>query len=50
MKSLKYFSIALGVILIDQTSKMLVYHNLALGEEINVLGEWFRLHYLLNPG
>ncbi|MFN8342546.1 MAG: lipoprotein signal peptidase, partial [Cyclobacteriaceae bacterium] len=39
-----------GVILIDQTSKMLVYQNLALGEEINVLGDWFRLHYLLNPG
>lgn len=50
MKSLKYFLLALFVIGIDQASKLLVYHNMYLHEEINVLGEWFRLHYLLNPG
>ena len=46
----KYFFISIIVILIDQTVKMLVHFNMHLGEEINVLGEWFRLHYVLNPG
>lgn len=50
MKGYKYFLIALIVIVVDQTSKLLVHHNMYLHEEINVLGEWFRLHYLLNPG
>jgi signal peptidase II len=50
MKVLKYFIIALIVIVIDQASKLLVHHNMYLHEEVNVIGEWFRLHYLLNPG
>jgi signal peptidase II len=50
MGYIKYFLIALGVILIDQASKLLVHHHMYLHQEINVLGEWFKLHYLLNPG
>jgi len=50
MKTYKYFLLAFLVIAIDQASKLLVHHNMYLHEEINVLGEWFRLHYLLNPG
>jgi signal peptidase II len=50
MKIAKYFLIALVVIIIDQTSKVLVHNNMYLHEEINVIGDWFRLHYLLNPG
>jgi signal peptidase II len=50
MKVYKYFLIALAVIIIDQASKLLVYQNMYLQQEINVLGDWFRLHYLLNPG
>jgi len=46
----KYFFISIMVILIDQTFKLLIHFNMNLGEEINVLGEWFRLHYVLNPG
>lgn len=46
----KYFLIALAVILIDQASKLLVYNYMYIHQEINVLGSWFRLHYLLNPG
>jgi signal peptidase II len=46
----KYFLIALGVILIDQISKLLVYNYMYIHQEVNVLGDWFRLHYLLNPG
>lgn len=50
MSVYKYFLIALLVILVDQSSKILIYNNLTLHEEVNVIGEWFRLHYLLNPG
>jgi signal peptidase II len=50
MKTYKYFVLALVVIMIDQTSKILVHQNMFLHEEINVIGDWFRLHYLLNPG
>ncbi len=50
MKVYKYYLLALVMIIIDQTSKLLVYKYMYLHEEVNVLGEWFRLHYLLNPG
>ena len=52
MKFYKYFLLSLGVILIDQTTKLLVHNNMELGipGEILVFGDWFRLHYLLNPG
>lgn len=52
MKLWKYYLAALVVIIIDQTTKLLVYYNMEMGSvgEINVIGEWFRLHYLLNPG
>ena len=50
MKVSKYFMIALAVILLDQASKLLVHHYMLLHEEVNILGEWFKLHYLLNPG
>ena len=48
--SYRYFLLAFMVIVIDQTSKMLVFNNMYLHEEINVIGDWFRIHYLLNPG
>jgi signal peptidase II len=50
MKVYKYFLIAFIVICIDQTSKLLVHKYMGLHEEVNVIGDWFRLHYLLNPG
>lgn len=52
MKIWKFYLIALGVIVIDQVSKLLVYYYMEMGSmgEINVFGDWFRLHYLLNPG
>lgn len=50
MKVYRYFLIALAVIIIDQTTKLLVHNNMYLQQEINVVGDWFRLHYLLNPG
>ncbi len=50
MKIAKFFLIALAVIIIDQTSKLLVWKYMHIHQEVNVLGDWFRLHYLLNPG
>lgn len=50
MKIAKYFLLAFAVIVIDQASKLLVHEHMYLHEEINVIGNWFKLHYLLNPG
>lgn len=50
MKVYRFFLISLGVIIIDQVSKLLVHENMYLHQEINIIGDWFRLHYLLNPG
>ena len=52
MKYLKYFLVTLGVILLDQSVKMLVHHNMDYGTpgQVPVLGDWFKLHYTLNPG
>jgi signal peptidase II len=40
----------LGVIIFDQIIKLLVFKNMHLYEEIDVLGEWFKLHFILNEG
>ena len=52
MKYWKYFLLSLGVIIFDQMVKLLVHYNMDPGipGEITVIGDWFRLHYLLNPG
>ncbi len=52
MKYGKYFLIALLVIIIDQAVKMAVHFNMPLGTagQIKVFGDWFKLHYTLNPG
>jgi signal peptidase II len=47
---MKYFLLALAVIAIDQAVKLTVHFNMDLNSEFNVLGDWFRIHYLLNPG
>lgn len=53
MKVYRYFFLALLVIIIDQTSKLLIHHYMDLHEEITLIGNeqhGFKLHYLLNPG
>jgi len=52
VKYFKYFLLSIGVIAIDQISKLLVYFNMTKDTigEINVIGTWFRLHYLTNKG
>ncbi|EOZ96556.1 Lipoprotein signal peptidase [Indibacter alkaliphilus LW1] len=52
MKYLKYFGIALLVILIDQAVKLVVHYQMDFGTpgQIKVIGDWFKLHYTTNPG
>ena len=42
--------IILGIVLVvlDQIIKVLVKTNMDLGETINVIGDWFKLHFVLN--
>lgn len=52
MKYLKYFGIALAVIILDQAVKLLVHYQMDFGTpgQIKVFGDWFKLHYTTNPG
>lgn len=51
-KFVKYFGFSFLVILVDQTVKLLVHFNMEYGlpGQIKVFGDWFKLHYTLNPG
>jgi signal peptidase II len=50
LKYAKYFLLSVVVILIDQAVKLAVYQNMVLNTEFSVLGDWFRIHYILNSG
>jgi signal peptidase II len=50
LKYAKYFLLTLLVILIDQSVKLLVHENMVLNTEFSVMGDWFRIHYILNSG
>lgn len=51
-KYIKYFGITLLVVLIDQAVKMWVHFEMDFGTpgQIQVFGDWFKLHYTTNPG
>ncbi len=51
-KSLPYFGLALGIILIDQIIKLSVHFFMQPGfmGEISIIGDFFKLHYTLNQG
>ncbi len=52
-KSLSYISmsaIILGTLLLDQITKYIIKTNMHLGESIPVLGNFFRITYVENPG
>lgn len=38
------------VIIVDQIFKIYIKTNFYYGEEVNVLGEWFKLHFIENEG
>ncbi len=52
MKYYKYYLLSLFIIILDQVVKMLVHYNMDMGVvgQIPVFGDWFKLHYTLNPG
>ena len=52
MKYLKYYLLSIGIILLDQAVKLAVHYNMDMGivGQIPVFGDWFKLHYTLNPG
>ncbi|MBA9075955.1 lipoprotein signal peptidase [Rufibacter quisquiliarum] len=52
MKYTKFYLAALLVIIIDHVVKLLVHYNMEMGlpGQIPVFGDWFKLHYTLNPG
>ena len=42
--------IVLFIILIDQASKFYIKTHFYYGEEVNVIGNWFKLHFIENEG
>lgn len=48
----RYYLVAAAVILLDQAVKYFTHTRMLMGPagEIPLLGEWFKLHYTLNPG
>lgn len=49
-KSTRLFILGAILVVIDQIIKVLVKTNMSLGETIDVLGDWFKLHFVLNDG
>ena len=47
---LKYFLFVITLIVLDQTVKSIVHFNMPLHSEISIIGEFFKLHHLENPG
>ncbi len=49
-KAQKLFTLGTILVVIDQIIKVLVKTNMDLGETIDVIGDWFKLHFVLNKG
>ena len=47
---LKYFLFVTLLIVLDQTVKSIVHFNMPLHSEISIIGDFFKLHHLENPG
>lgn len=50
MKKIYIVSLIIAILLVDQLFKFYIKTNYYLGEEHNVLGSWFRLHFVENEG
>ncbi|MGF1533166.1 MAG: lipoprotein signal peptidase [Bernardetiaceae bacterium] len=50
MKYSHYLLLAICILSLDQATKLLVYHEMFRGEEIQLLGDWLKIHYTVNPG
>lgn len=49
-KGSKLLILGILLVVIDQIIKILVKTDMQLGETINVIGDWFKLHFVLNKG
>ena len=49
-KSRKLIIFGAILVVLDQIIKVLVKTNMDLGETIDVIGDWFKLHFVLNKG
>ncbi len=49
-KAVYFFAIALGILLVDLVSKELVAHALPPGQQVPVVGDYFSLLFIENPG
>ena len=49
-KASKLLLLGLVRVIIDHIIKVLVISNMQLGQTINVIGDWFKLHFVLNKG
>jgi signal peptidase II len=49
---LPFFLLTVFLIALDQGSKLAVHHYMAPGfaGQVKLIGDWFKLHYVLNPG
>lgn len=45
-----YYAYAVRIVLLDQLLKLLIHFNMQQEQEIALIGDWFKLHYTLNPG
>ena len=49
-KNLYLLGVSILILVLDQLSKTLVTRNLNLGDSVSVLGNFFKITYILNPG
>ena len=49
-KTLVFSAIVAGIIVVDQIVKILVKTHMHIGEDIPLIGEWCRLHFIENEG
>jgi signal peptidase II len=49
-KGTRLFILGALLVVIDQIIKVLVKTEMGLGETVDVIGDWFKLHYVLNEG
>ena len=50
MEKKNFYFVTLLIVIIDQLVKLVVHFNMPLGSEINIIGDFFKLHHIENPG
>lgn len=47
---MRYYLMGIGLLIVDQLTKLAVRTNIAVGESVNILGSFFRLTHVENRG